>query len=93
MPCLVAAIGLIFPRLTMVLLVIFGDYLGRAYETTLWPLLGFFFAPYSTLAYAFAINHNGSLGGIHLAIFIVAVLVDLGVIGGSGHSASRSGRK
>lgn len=92
MPCLVAAIGLIFPRLTMVLLVIFGDYLGRAYDTTLWPLLGFFFAPYSTLAYAFAINHGGGLGGFHLVIFIVAVLVDLGVIGGSGHSASRSGR-
>ena len=77
----------------MVLLVIFSDYLGRAYETTLWPLLGFFFAPYSTLAYAFAINHGGSLGGIHLVVFIIAVLVDLGVTGGSGHSASRSVRK
>lgn len=93
MPCLAAAIGLIFPRFTMILLVIFSDYLGRAYDTTIWPLLGFFFAPYTTLAYAFAINHHGSVEGMHLVLVVVAVLVDLGVIGGSGHSANQSIRK
>ncbi len=59
MPCLVALLAFFAPRLTMILMVIFGDYLGRAYETTLWPLAGFFFAPYTTLAYAYSVNTSG----------------------------------
>ena len=88
MPCLIAAIAFFFPRLVMVLMVIFSDYLGRAYETLVWPLLGFFFMPYTTLAYAWAKNSHGSVEGVHLAVVIVAVLLDLGVVGG-GASAQR----
>lgn len=76
----------------MVLMVIFSDYLGRAYETTIWPLLGFVFVPYTTLAYAFAINHHGSVDGVYLALVVVAALVDLGVIGSGGHSAGKKVR-
>ena len=93
MPCLVASIAFFFPRLAMVLLVVFSDYLGRAYETTVWPLLGFFVLPCTTLAYAFAINHHGSAEGLYLALVIAGVLVDLGVIGGGGKSAKRIGRE
>ncbi|MCC7387436.1 MAG: hypothetical protein IT431_01580 [Phycisphaerales bacterium] len=93
MPCLVASIAFFFPRLAMVLLVVFSDYLGRAYDTTVWPLLGFFVLPYTTLAYAFAVNHHGSAQGIYLALVILAVLVDLGVIGGGGRSAKRLNRQ
>lgn len=89
MPCLIAAIASLFPRLTIVLLVIFSDYLGRAYDTTLWPLLGFFFMPYTTLAFAFGINHHGSIEGLYLALVIFTALVDFGVIGGSGSSTRR----
>ncbi|MCL4741946.1 MAG: hypothetical protein KJZ54_07040 [Phycisphaerales bacterium] len=87
MPCLVAAIAFFFPRLAIVLLVIFSDYIGQAYQTVLWPLLGFLFAPYTTLAYAFSIHSNGSVSGIYLLLVVVAVLVDLGVVGGGGASA------
>lgn len=92
MPCLVAGIAFFFPRLAMVLLVIFSDYLGRAYETTLWPLLGFFFLPYTTLAYALAINSNGSVAGIYLVLVVVAVFLDLGSIGGGGVTVRRETR-
>jgi hypothetical protein len=61
MPCVVALIALIFPRLAILLVVIFSDFIGNAYKTVLWPLLGFFFVPLTTLAYAFAINRNGSV--------------------------------
>lgn len=83
MPCLVALLALFLPRLTMVLLFLFSDYLRSAFQTVLWPLLGFIFMPYTTLAYAWAINSNGSVSGLYLFVVIIAVLVDLGVIGGS----------
>jgi len=83
MPCLVGCIALATPRLAIVLVVLFSDYIGRAYETTLWPLLGFFFMPLTTLAYAWAINARGSVAGVHLVVVVIAVLMDLGLIGGS----------
>ena len=35
-------LALIAPRFAIVLVWLFSDYLGRAYETVIWPLLGFF---------------------------------------------------
>lgn len=90
MPCLVSCIALFTPRLALVLLWIFSDWLGRAYETTLWPLLGFLFMPYTTLAYAWAWHRGaGSIEGLGLAVVVLAVLIDLGVVGGSGHEKNR----
>ena len=37
----------------------------------------------TTLAYAWAINSRGSVSGVYLVVVVVAVLMDLGVIGGS----------
>ena len=34
-------LGLVAPRLTIVLVVIFGDYIGRTYENTLRAFVGF----------------------------------------------------
>jgi hypothetical protein len=52
MPCLVTLIALFAPRLAIVLLVVFGDWLGTAFETRIVPFLGFVFLPLTTLAYA-----------------------------------------
>ena len=87
MQCLVGCIALGAPRLAIVLVVIFSDYIGRAYATMLWPLAGFVFMPLTTLAYAWAINSRGSVAGIHLVVVVLAVLMDLGLIGGSAHSS------
>lgn len=93
MPCLIAGIAFFFPRLIIVLMVIFSNYIGRAYDTLIWPLLGFLFMPYTTLAYAWAKNSHGSVEGIHLAVVVLAVLLDLGSIGGGGASARRAAKK
>lgn len=90
MGCLIAAIAFFFPRLVMVVMVLAGDYLGRAYQTVLWPLLGFIFMPYTTLAYAWAKNSHGSVDGVYLVVVILAVLLDLGVVGGG--ASARRGR-
>jgi hypothetical protein len=79
MPCLIGCLALAAPRVAIVLVVIFSDYIGRAYESTLWPLLGFFFLPLTTLAYAWAINAHGSVHGLALVVVVLAVLVDLGL--------------
>jgi hypothetical protein len=81
MPILVGCLALATPRFAIVLVVLLSDYIGRAYETILWPLLGFFFMPLTTLAYAFAMNSNGSVDGMYMVVVVVAVLLDLGLVG------------
>ena len=92
MPCLVGCLALATPRFAIVLVVIFSDYIGRAYDTMVWPLLGFFFMPLTTLAYAWAINTHGAVRGIAMAVVIVAVLLDFGLIGGSSRVHSKRHR-
>ncbi len=92
MPCLIGCLALFMPRLALFLVWLFSDYLGRAYQTLIWPLLGFIFMPLTTLAYAWAWHHgNGSVSGIGLVVVVVAVLVDLGLLGTS-ESSRRSRR-
>ena len=82
MPCFIALLALIVPRVAIVLVVLFSDYLGRAYATVIWPLLGFVFMPLTTLAYAYAVNTNNTVTGFYLVTVVVAVLIDLGSLGG-----------
>jgi hypothetical protein len=82
MPCLLALGGLAIPRTIIVLLVLFSDYIGRAFDSFLWPLLGFFFLPTTTLAWAWAVNTRGAVRGVHAIVVVIAALLDLGVIGG-----------
>ena len=90
MPIVVGCLALLAPRFAIVLVVLFSDYIGRAYESVLWPFLGFLFLPLTTLAYAWAINSRGSVEGLQLVVVIIAVLIDLGIVGGSAARRKRS---
>jgi len=90
MPVLVGCLALIAPRFAILLVVFFSDYIGQAYQTVIWPFLGFLFMPLTTLAYAWAINSSGSVAGLQLVVVVIAVLMDLGVVGGSAASRRRS---
>lgn len=72
------------PRFALVMVWLFSDFLGSAYTTRFWPLLGFFFMPLTTLTYAAAINWNGQVTGIYFVMVLGAALGDLGVLGGGG---------
>lgn len=90
MPVLLGCLALMFPRFVIILTVIFSDYIGMAYNTILWPLLGFFFAPMTTLFYAFAMHSNNrSVDGFYIVGMVIAVLIDLGMFGGGGKASSR----
>ena len=78
------------PRVVMVFIWLLTDWFGRAYETTLWPVLGFVFMPYATLVYMGAmLNNNHQLNGLWLAAFVVAVIVDVGHWGGGARARRR----
>jgi hypothetical protein len=91
MPCLLLIIAVFFPRVVLVLIAIFTNWIQAAFNTLLWPILGFLFMPYTTLAYMGAMlrNHHTVDGG-WLILVIVAVFVDLG---GWGGSTRRRGRR
>ncbi len=89
MPILIGCLALMFPRFVIILMVIFSDYIGAAYNTIIWPLLGFLFMPLTTLMYAFAINSNGSVSGLYVVGMVLAVLIDLGLLGGGGGMSHR----
>ncbi len=82
MPCCLIIVAAMFPRVVLFFMWLTG-YGARAFETYLWPILGFFFMPYTTCAYAIAQNHAGGLQGWGLALFIIGVIFDI-----SSHSGS-----
>ena len=89
MGCLIVLFVLLLPRTIMVVLWLSSSYLSTAYGTWVWPLIGFFVLPTTTLAYAVAQNRYGGVRGVGLVLVIVGVLVDLGALGGSGRGAGK----
>ena len=82
MPCIIALFALLTPRFVIILLALFTEYIGQAYDTVLWPVLGWIFLPYTTLAYAFCWHQNsGEISGVYIAVMAVGVLLDLGSVG------------
>ena len=87
MGCIVAIAALAVPRVVMFVIFLLTDWFGRAFETRLWPLLGFLIMPYTTLAYMAAmLNSNHALTGGWLVLFVLAVLVDVSHWGGGGYT-------
>jgi len=82
MPCLLLILVVAFPRIVLAILFFFSNYLGRAYHGLILPLLGFLFLPLTTLAYAWMVNSRQPLEGVNLLILLIAVVVDLGGLGG-----------
>ncbi|MFA6135555.1 MAG: hypothetical protein WC869_16200 [Phycisphaerae bacterium] len=92
--CLVAALFMFGPRVVLFLIWILTNWFSAAYLTVLWPLLGFIFMPYTTMAYMAAmLNNHGTVSGGWLVLVVLAVLVDLGVWGGGSQSRTRLVRK
>ena len=84
MGCILVLLALAVPRVLMFFVLLFSDWFGRAFETQLWPILGFVFMPYTTLAYMAAmLSERQALAGGWLALFVVAVLLDAGHGGGT----------
>jgi hypothetical protein len=82
MPCLLLVLVLAFPRVVMVLMFLFSNYLQRAYHGILLLVLGFVFLPLTTLVYAWLTNTHREIAGVNALILVAAVLIDAGGLGG-----------
>ena len=89
MPCLFLFLVLLFPRAVLLVLFFFTNYLVRAYHGLLLPLLGFIFLPLTTLTYAWMVNSAMPVEGVNLLILIVAVIFDMGGLGGGEYHRRR----
>ena len=71
MGCIYAVLALAVPRVLIFFAFLLTDWFGRAFETRVWPLMGFVFMPYTTLAYLAPamLNNNHTLSGDWLAAF------------------------
>ena len=90
MPCLLLIVVLGFPRVALALLWILSTYLQRAFHGgLLLPLLGFIFLPLTTIVYAWEVNSGMPTAGINLLWLLIAVIIDLGGLGGGAKRQSR----
>jgi hypothetical protein len=86
MPCLFLIVVLAFPRVALALLFFFTTYLDRVFHNAFLILvLGFLFLPLTTLAYAWMFNSGVPVAGINLLFLMIAVILDLGLVGGGYH--------
>jgi hypothetical protein len=91
MPCLLALLALLSPRLALFALWLFSSVLDRAYDSWLLPLLGFFLLPWTTLAYAVMWDTGTrTVSGFEWFIVGLAFLADLAsYAGGRSYRDSR----
>jgi hypothetical protein len=89
MPCLLVILVLAFPRVVLAVMFFFTDYLNHAYTNLLVPVAGFLFLPLTTLAYAWMVNSHLPLEGVNLIILVLAIVLDLGGLGGGEYHRRR----
>lgn len=78
MPCLIALIALLSPRLALFAIFLFSDLLSDAFDSWFVPFLGFFLLPWTTLAYAVMWSSSHQVVGFEWFIVILAFILDLG---------------
>ena len=87
MPCLIALLALLSPRLALFAIFLFSDLLSRAFDSWFVPLLGFFLLPWTTLAYAVMWSAStNAVTGFEWFIVILAFFVDLGAYASRGRA-------
>jgi hypothetical protein len=78
MPCLLVLIGLFSARFALFLEWIFTNRLSQAFDSTLGPILGFIFLPWTTLMYSLLWGSHHSVTGFEWFLVAFAFLIDLG---------------
>jgi uncharacterized oligopeptide transporter (OPT) family protein len=89
MPCFLALLTIAFPRIAILALYFLTDFFTRAYQSILILLLGFLFLPLTTIVYAWIVNAGQAVAGVYLVAIVVAVVLDLGLVGGGEYHRRR----
>lgn len=78
MPCLFLAGALVLPRITIAYLWFVTNWFTGVFDSIMWPLIGFFFAPTTLLWYSVIENvYAGTWGTFQIVVMIIAVMIDL----------------
>jgi hypothetical protein len=85
--CLFALIAAGAPRLALILIWLFTNWIGRTFDSFVVPLLGFIFLPLTTVIYILV--SPGGLTPIELIFVVVGVILDLGSYGGGAYGRRR----
>jgi hypothetical protein len=86
--CILILLAFLTPRIVLVLLWLFSDYLSRAFDGFVLPLLGFIFLPATTVGYAIAQNELGGLNGLGIVALLIGLALDIGLLGGGARQRS-----
>lgn len=90
MPCLLALLAIAFPRVAIVLLWLFTNFFAGVYNNVVLPVLGFLFLPLTLIVYTYMQKtHAGPLELQQLVFLLIAVVLDLGLVGGGTFSRRR----
>lgn len=79
MSLILLGLGLIFPRILILVLHFFTSWFNGLWDTTLWPLIGFLFMPITLLWFSVAINYFGGWTTASIAGMVIAITIDLGM--------------
>ena len=82
--CLIGLLGLLAPRVVLIALWFFYQpfIMGPFAGVWIWPLLGLFLLPTTTLAYCWAIAMDGGFSSFSgLLILAMGILFDIGYLG------------
>jgi hypothetical protein len=92
MPCLLVLFAFLAPRVVSVVLWLFTTFFERAFSANpLLLVLGVAILPFTTLAYAWAVNVEGGVNSpFFLVVMIVALLGDVSALEG-GRRSRRGG--
>ncbi len=78
MPCFLAVLALFVPRLVIVLVWLFSNWLDAAFDSLLLLILGFIFLPTTLLWYSVVVNvYDGVWSIVPIAGIVIALLIDL----------------
>lgn len=72
-------LGLIFPRLVILLLYFLTNWFQGVFDGALLPFLGFLFMPVTVFAYSICYKFTGLWSTTSIVIMVIAVAVDLGL--------------
>ncbi len=88
MCCFITALFLFGPRVAIVLWYLVNPvYFNAAFQTFLWPCLGFIFLPWTLLAYLAV--YPGGVNGFDWVIIGLGVLADIATYSGGGYGNRR----
>lgn len=89
MGCLILLFALIGPRVALAYVWIFTNFVDRAFDEWIVPVLGFVFLPWTTLVYALAYGPGG-VTGIGWFFVALGLLADVSSYGASARRRSQS---